>query len=78
MEELFPLLTITYTTALLPAIHEGDPPAGGYRGGTRAEYTCPPGLDISGHSFDLCQQSTEFGVLISVEWDIRDRFCESK
>ncbi len=78
LEEQFPIFTISYTTPLLPAIHEGDPPAGGYRGGTRADYTCPPSYGVSGQSFDLCQQNLEFGVLISVNWDIRDQTCESK
>ena len=80
LEEQFPLaiFNITYTTPLLPALHEGDPPAGGYRGGTRADYTCPPTYGVSGQSFDLCQQNLDFGVLDSVFWNIGSRTCESK
>ncbi len=78
MEQRFPNLTITYTTPLLPATEVGDPTAGGYRGGTRADYTCPPTYGVSGQSFDLCQQTLELGVLLSVEWDIQSRTCESK
>ncbi len=77
LEEQFPIFTISYTTPLLSALHKGDPPAGGYRGGTRADYTCPM-FDVSGQSF--CQQNLEFGVLVSVNWDIRIRnlTCQSK
>ncbi len=78
MEELFPTVTITYTTPLLPATEVGDPTAGGYRGGTRAVYTCPAGLRIFGQTSDLCQENLELGVLVSVNWDIRNRYCESK
>ncbi len=78
MEELFPTFTITYTTPLLPATEVGDPPAGGYRGGTRAVYTCPPDLRIFGQTSDLCQQNFQFGKLDNVNWDIRNRYCESK
>ncbi len=79
MEELFPpaIFNIEYSTNIVRT--NEDPPASGYSGGTRAEYTCSlPMFGVSGQSFDLCQQNLEFGVLISVNWDIRNRTCESK